>query len=123
MILIWILLICWGLWLLAPYIGRWLMKLLQRRVHNHIYKHMGLDPSSFGHKNKDERDKPNRRRYDTHHYRHTRRKIIPDGYGEYVPFTVHALTGDEAWLDTAGSPVYVNYSEPQISEAHWEELT
>lgn len=121
MILIWILLICWGLWLLAPYIGRWLMKLLQRRVQSHIYKHMGLDTSSFGHKNKNEREEPRSRRYDTHR-RHTRRKIIPDGYGEYVPFTVHALTGDETWLDTAGSPIHVDYSEPQISEAHWEEI-
>jgi len=54
--------------------------------------------------------------------RRTRRrthKIIPDGYGEYVSFTVLALNGTEPWLDTKDSPVYRTYSDTQIIDAQY----
>lgn len=85
---------------------------------------MGLDPEQF----KESKTKTSKTR--SHHTSSSgtaqkppcKRKIIPEGYGEYVKFEVLALTGLERWGDATVSAVYVDYREYQISEARYKEI-
>ncbi len=126
MILIWILLIAWGLWLLLPHITRWLMRMLGRRMQKQMLKNMGIDPSSFDRREyKGGPKAENQTRYSkrrTHARRAQYRKIIPSDYGDYISFTELTLTGSEAWLDGSASPVFVEYNERQITDIRWEEI-
>lgn len=125
MILIWILLIAWGIWLLLPHITKWLMRFLGRRMQRQMFKNMGIDPAAFDRQTRG--GSSTRRDRDQEHTRTTRRrarhsKIIPAGYGEYISFTELTLSGNEAWLDGSASPVFVEYNERQVTDIRWEEI-
>lgn len=125
MILIWILLIAWGLWLLAPIIGKWLMRRMQRKMQRTVFRHMGIDPDAYekAQKQAEERaEAQEQARARRRQAARDRRRIIPSAYGEYVKFTIVPLTGTEPWLNTEGSPVFVEYHEYQITDVRWEEI-
>lgn len=126
MILIWILLIAWGLWLLLPHITKWLMRMLGRRMQKQMLKNMGIDPSAFNRQEDtagpkaEKQSRYRKRRTNSRHASY--RKIIPSDYGDYISFTELSLSGSEAWIDGSASPVFVEYNERQITDIRWEEI-
>ncbi|MBD5230606.1 MAG: hypothetical protein HDS66_00335 [Bacteroidales bacterium] len=124
MILVWILLIAWGLWLLAPRIGKWAMRRMQRKMQDQMFRSMGLNPDDFREKTYSDKKQSDKARSEQRRRASKRasRKIIPEGYGEYVQFTVLTLTGTEPWLDTSASPIYVHYKETQVTDIRWHEI-
>lgn len=122
MIIVWILLIVWGIWLLSPIIGRWLRKYFLRKMQRRMFQSMGIDPSIFEQYNEDDTTEQSFSKQHRQRNRTNGRKIIPEDYGEYVKFTVLEITGNEPWLDTKSSPIYVNFSEMQITDISWKEI-
>lgn len=116
MTLLAIILIIALLWLFSPYIKQWAARRMQRE----LFKRMGIDPDTFqGHEREGHASGHARSRRQN---RRRSRKIIPHDYGEYIDFEVFAIVGTESWLDTSASPVYVKYSEMQITEAKYTEI-
>lgn len=128
MILVWIILIAWGLWLAIPYITKWAVRRVQKKMQDRVFRSMGLNPDDF----RENQHPGNRRQKKTNRSSANERrqanasgkphKIIPEGYGEYVKFTVLTITGTEPWLDTSASPIYVKYTETQITDVRRFEI-
>ena len=101
------------------------MRMLQKRMQKQMLRGMGIDPSMFEDAQKSRASHAGEKRRNAgsnqRRARAASRKIIPEGYGEYIKFTVHSITGTEAWLDTSASPVYVKYTESQITDIRWTE--
>lgn len=128
MIIVYIIITVWlSAWLL-PKLLRWLLKRGTQKMQRRIFERMGIDPSVFGQAMRQESQDAAHSYGDygntQHHRRRARRRftgrIIPPEYAETVSFAEQAITGNEVWLDTAGSPVFTEYRcETQISDAKW----
>lgn len=132
MIIVYVIITVWLLAWLLPKLLRWLLKRGAQKMQRRMFEQMGIDPSAFEQAmNREQQQttsstsgfggrgfggKQRRRRPRS---RFTGR-IIPPDYAETVSFVELTLSGNELWLDPAGSPVFTEYrSETQISDAKW----
>ncbi|MBP3299278.1 MAG: hypothetical protein J6L73_06350 [Muribaculaceae bacterium] len=126
MIILYVILSVWLLAWLAPKLLRWFLRYSARKMQKQMFRQMGIDPDMFNQSAPREEERRGRTQRPGSAYRRRRagysspRRIIPPEYAETVQFEALALSGHEAWLDSAGSPVFTEYRyESQISDAEW----